>query len=92
MRQCVACRVKSPQSVLLKLKLIDGVVSIVDKRSGFTSGRGCYTCRKEECLELALKKGSFARAFRCKLVVLPTREALLNGLETEGIMNDDDDR
>ena len=76
---------------MIKFKLEDGVLVVAPKKDKLP-GRGCYTCPNKRCFEQALKKGSFARAFRCNKVVLPSKEALLNGLETEGIMDDDVDR
>jgi uncharacterized protein len=89
-RQCIGCKKRVPQFELIRFGLKHGIVTRIEGKSSF--GRSCYTCEDKNCIELALKKGNFSRALRCNNVVLSAREALLNGLETEGIIDDDDDR
>ncbi len=45
------------------------------------SGRGCYVCPREECIDAALKKGRLSKALRKNILVLPSKEGLLRGLE-----------
>jgi len=57
----------------------DTVVVARSKRN--ESGRGCYVCPSEECVNAALKKGRLSKALRKNILVLPSREGLLRGLE-----------
>ncbi len=90
-RQCVGCREKRPKGELIRFIVVEETFKY-ESRKGIYPGRGCYTCFSLKCVELALKKGSFSRALRCDKAVIPPKEALLNGLKTEGIIDDDDYR
>ncbi len=78
-RQCIGCRRRRPASELIRFKAC-GEQVVVSPRKDKTSGRGCYICPQEECLEMALKKGCLARALR-RNVVAPAKHELLKGLE-----------
>ncbi len=52
----------------------DTVVVAQPKRN--ESGRGCYVCPGEECVNAALKKGRLSKALRKTILVLPSKEAL----------------
>jgi uncharacterized protein len=82
-RQCIGCRVRRPAHEMIRLKASEGTV-IVSSPQDRTPGRGCYTCPDEKCVELALKRGSLARALRGKILVPPSKEALLKGHEKKG--------
>jgi predicted RNA-binding protein YlxR (DUF448 family) len=61
-RTCVGCGQAVAQAMLIRVRVGDGARVVVDgKRSG---GRGAWLHRGEGCLERALKRRSFARAFR----------------------------
>ena len=61
-RMCVACREMHEKAALYKVVLSEGepVIDI----EGKMQGRGAYVCKNEKCIELALKKRGFDRAFR----------------------------
>lgn len=42
----------------------DGVVGVAPDGLGARSGRGAYLCPRRACLDTALRKRAFARAFR----------------------------
>ncbi len=65
-RTCVACRSAGDKRSLLRVvRAPDGCVSY--DVSGKANGRGSYVCASVECIALARKKGSFARALRCSV-------------------------
>lgn len=60
-RTCIGCGAKAPQGELTRLRT-EGERVIVDaNRSG---GRGAWLHPSAECLKQALRRRSFARAFR----------------------------
>ena len=61
-RTCVGCRDKASRSTLVRVVLVDGVV-VVDEGAALP-GRGAWLHREPECLERAVKRRAFARAFR----------------------------
>lgn len=65
-RTCVACRAAGDKRTLLRVvRAPDGRVSY--DASGKANGRGSYVCASVDCLALARKKGSFARALKCSV-------------------------
>jgi len=61
-RTCVGCGEAAAQAMLARVRVGDGARVVVDvKRSG---GRGAWLHREAGCLERALKRRTFARAFR----------------------------
>ena len=60
-RQDIASRKAYPKSELLRLVLLDGVVTL---DSTGLPGRGVYLHKDAASFELALKKKAFERAFR----------------------------
>ena len=61
-RTCLGCGATAPQGELVRLRVAEGAMVIVDaKRSG---GRGAWLHPAETCLERALKRRAFARAFK----------------------------
>jgi predicted RNA-binding protein YlxR (DUF448 family) len=91
LRKCIACGTVAPAHELMRFKLTAGNVAPA-YNSRLTDGRGCYLCRRKECIEIAFKRGRFARSFRRTGLQLPGKEALLNRLETEGVVDDHVDR
>jgi predicted RNA-binding protein YlxR (DUF448 family) len=82
-RHCIGCRTCRPKEEMIRLKT-DGEKVFVSDRKDRTPGRGCYVCRRKECIETALKKGRLERAFRINKMVYPTTEELLTRLEKKG--------
>jgi len=73
-RQCVGCGRRGPQNELVRLCIEERETST----SGFTrvvvagrglGGRGAYLCRRQACLDRALHRKAFHRAFRVAVAV-----------------------
>jgi predicted RNA-binding protein YlxR (DUF448 family) len=60
-RTCVGCRSRHMQDELIRLALVDGRVTVAGQAP---RGRSAYLCAREECLDKALKRAAFKRAFR----------------------------
>jgi predicted RNA-binding protein YlxR (DUF448 family) len=60
-RTCVGCRTRRPQDELLRVvRRRDGTLDV-----GRTApGRGAWLCHDEACLDLALRRRAFERAYR----------------------------
>jgi predicted RNA-binding protein YlxR (DUF448 family) len=70
-RRCIGCGRRGPQSGFLRLLVADEGTSrrvMVDEGPART-GRGAYLCRRQACLERALIRKAFQRAFRTSLGV-----------------------
>ena len=65
-RQCIGCGRRGPQSEFLRLALdaetVPPRVVVTDARH--RTGRGAYLCRRQACLDRALQRKAFPRAFR----------------------------
>ncbi|WP_165988954.1 YlxR family protein [Streptomyces sp. YIM 98790] len=61
-RTCVGCRQRGARDVLLRVALIEG--RCVPDHRGTLPGRGAYVHPKPACLELAVRRRAFPRAFR----------------------------
>ncbi|HEU4385671.1 MAG TPA: YlxR family protein [Anaeromyxobacteraceae bacterium] len=61
LRTCLGCGLKAGPSALVRLRLVEGRV-VVDRHRG--GGRGAWLHPAAACLERALKRRAFARAFR----------------------------
>ena len=62
-----------------------GNVATVCGGKGEHSGRGCYVCPREACIEAALKKGRLEKALRHIITEAPSKEGLLRGPENKGV-------
>jgi uncharacterized protein len=83
-RRCVGCGRRSAQDDLLRLTLDrqvspTGVLPDVDHRR---SGRGAYLCFKQACLDEALHRKAFQRAFRATVSVDRERVAAVIAFKT----------
>jgi predicted RNA-binding protein YlxR (DUF448 family) len=72
-RTCVGCRSRRAQAELIRMTLVDGRVTVAGALPG---GRSAYLCPREECLDKALKRAAFKRAFRCEARTDELRELL----------------
>ncbi|MGV9879288.1 YlxR family protein [Streptomyces sp. NPDC003006] len=61
-RTCVGCRERAAKSELLRIVAIEG--DCVPDRSGTLPGRGAYVHPALVCLDLAVRRRAFPRAFR----------------------------
>jgi hypothetical protein len=70
-RQCIGCGLRGPQSGFVRLVVADmgGAKRVVVADSVRHDGRGAYLCRKQACLERALLRKAFQRAFRTSIEV-----------------------
>jgi predicted RNA-binding protein YlxR (DUF448 family) len=71
-RQCIGCGRRAPQSGFLRLTLDQRAAPArvtVAGDSRVRRGRGAYLCRRRACLDRALHRKAFQRAFRASLVV-----------------------
>lgn len=60
-RSCIACRAARPKAELMRLvRMPDGQVTL--DPTGRSAGRGAYVCRREQCVEQAVRKGAAQRA------------------------------
>ena len=78
-RTCIGCGFKREKDDLVRIVLSqDGegnVLRLTPDPDGVMKGRGAYLCRKSECLEKAVKKKAFNRAFKRTIM-----QEALNGL------------
>ena len=66
MRMCVGCRGMHEKRELIRIvKSAEGMVSI-DMR-GKAPGRGAYICKKNDCLERAMKSRALERALEHRI-------------------------
>jgi len=75
-RTCIGCGVKADPADLVRLRVVEGKVALDRVRSG---GRGAWIHAGVACLARAVRRKSFARAFRAAVSV---DEALLRRLLT----------
>jgi uncharacterized protein len=61
-RTCVGCRARLVKVELLRLVVVEG--SVTPDPAGRAPGRGAYLHPDPGCLELALRRRAFPRAFR----------------------------
>lgn len=63
MRTCIGCgENKDKKSLVRIVRGEDGTMR--PDLTGRASGRGCYLCRNLSCLELAVKRKAFNRAYK----------------------------
>ncbi|MEC4020591.1 YlxR family protein [Streptomyces sp. H27-D2] len=63
-RTCVGCRERAAKDDLLRAVMIEG--ECVPDRRGTLPGRGAYVHPGTACLDLAVRRRAFPRAFRTK--------------------------
>lgn len=62
-RSCIVCRESKDKSELLRVvKCPDGSIAI--DATGKQAGRGAYVCKSGDCMQVAIKKRAFNRAFK----------------------------
>ena len=61
-RTCVACKTRAVRAELLRVVVRDGHL-IIDDRA-VLPGRGAWVHETAECMNLAVQRGTFARALR----------------------------
>ncbi|WP_204041056.1 YlxR family protein [Acrocarpospora phusangensis] len=71
LRTCVGCRVRTAKSELLRLVVVEGVIT--PDLQGRLPGRGASLHPAVGCLELAERRRAFTRAFRAEGTLDVTR-------------------
>ena len=63
LRTCVACRTKGPQRDFARItrRANSELAAGISREVG---GRGAYLCRRVECFEMAIKRGSLERSLK----------------------------
>ncbi|MCQ2567038.1 MAG: YlxR family protein [Mogibacterium sp.] len=62
MRKCIGCRESFPQDELKRFTIRDGIITADE-----SYGRGFYLCRKQSCMEAAIKSKAFNRVAGTKV-------------------------
>lgn len=75
-RMCVACRQRRPAGEMIRFNALGDTV-VVSRDSRKRSGRGCYVCPTEPCVEKALNKSTLQKALRRDIAVTPSKDVLL---------------
>lgn len=65
-RMCIACREKKDKKSLIRIVRTPDFEIIVDT-TGKKAGRGAYLCKKNSCLEKALKTKGLDKALECTI-------------------------
>ena len=65
LRTCVITKEKFPKNELLRI-VFNGSETIIDAENS-AQGRGAYLCKKEECLDMCIKRRKLNRAFKCSI-------------------------
>lgn len=81
-RQCVGCGRRGPQESFVRLVVgsIEGAARVVVDTGKDRKGRSAYLCKSEACLDRALRRRAFNRAFRATVGV---DEELIRAAVTE---------
>ena len=82
-RQCIGCGRRGPQSGFLRLAVAGAgpAAQRVVVEGGPHRGRGAYLCRRSACLDKAIMRKAFQRAFRTSIVVSRDEIAAAMGSE-----------
>ena len=66
MRQCIGCKEMRPKKELIRiLKTSEG--GIILDATGKKNGRGAYLCKRENCMEEAIKGRGLERSFKMSI-------------------------
>ncbi len=81
LRTCVACRTKGPQQDFVRVTRLKDA-TLVAGPSRAVGGRGAYLCRKIECFETGLERGTLERSLKGR-ITRESRGDLLEWARTE---------
>jgi predicted RNA-binding protein YlxR (DUF448 family) len=77
---------------MIRLKVSERVLVVTDCKAHL-SGRSCYVCPSESCVQKALKTKRLEKALRTGIQRIPSVESILKtGLEKKGCADDHLDR
>jgi hypothetical protein len=79
-RRCIHCRTSLPKTDLARVVRRPDWSVVVDS-TGKASGRGAYLCRRQECIQAALKAGRLEKALRTRVPEEVARELLAVSVE-----------
>lgn len=66
MRLCIGCREMQEKKTLIRVvKSPEGEISL--DVTGRKNGRGCYICKRKQCLEKAIRLHQIEKAFSCSI-------------------------
>jgi predicted RNA-binding protein YlxR (DUF448 family) len=70
-RQCIGCGRRRPQGAFLRLAVVGegSLARVVVVDGSEHMGRGAYLCRRKACVERAISRKAFQRAFRKRVCV-----------------------
>jgi uncharacterized protein len=77
-RRCVGCGRTAPKRALVRYAVVDR--KVVADSAEHLPGRGAYTCSNGTCLEQAIARRAFSRAFRGPVIVAPENVHLSRGI------------
>ncbi|RNC70366.1 MAG: DUF448 domain-containing protein [Desulfuromonadales bacterium] len=80
LRTCLGCRGEKTKRELLRYVLDPAGVVVPDLQAKLP-GRGAYTCYRRGCVEAAVQRRQFARAFRCEVKDVALQELATQILE-----------
>jgi len=83
LRTCIGCRKKRPAGELLRFTACGDTV-VLSTRKDKRTGRGCYVCPTEKCIEIAIRTKVLSRVLRSNVTTLPSKEELLGEVEQKG--------
>ncbi|MFC7402874.1 YlxR family protein [Citricoccus sp. GCM10030269] len=91
-RTCVGCRRKEDDTKLVRLALVGEADSrsVVPDWRRRMPGRGAWLHPETACLQTALKKGAFNRAFRGRVDVTSLAGLLAGRLDAPALNTDDE--
>ena len=66
MRMCLGCGTRQPKRELVRIVKTpeDGI--LLDP-TGRLNGRGCYVCRRQECMDLIIRKKKLSRSLETEI-------------------------
>lgn len=59
---CLGCGTRQPKGELIRIVRLPDDGKIVTDQTGRLNGRGCYVCRKQECMDVIIRKKKLSRA------------------------------
>lgn len=62
MRMCLGCGTRQPKRELVRIVKTPEDGKILLDPTGRQNGRGCYVCRKQECMDLIIRKKKLSRS------------------------------
>ncbi len=61
-RMCLGCGVRQPKKDLIRIVRAPENGKVMLDPTGKMNGRGCYVCRKPECMETVIRKKKLSRS------------------------------